>query len=327
MEDRFTAHGKLLLTGEYLVLDGALALAVPTRPGQQLHVWPYGEEDVLYWRSLGRTGKTWFTGRWRIGAYTLVRLEASDAATAGRLEQILLAAVAQGVELSAAVAGRAVETYLDFSREWGLGTSSTLLYLLARWLGVNEYRLLADTFGGSGYDLACAGAHGPLLYRLVDGQPQVKELNWHPPYAACLHFVHLGRKQDSREGIHHYRRQPASSAAIGEVSALTEAFLQASDVESATDILRRHEVLISQTLDLPTVQDRQFPDFPGGVKSLGAWGGDFVMTVSDLSRSETTAYFNEKGFYVVIPYEEMVFGERESGRMGEEGRGGQEDHV
>ena len=36
--DAFYSHGKLLLTGEYLVLDGALALAVPCKLGQSLTV-------------------------------------------------------------------------------------------------------------------------------------------------------------------------------------------------------------------------------------------------------------------------------------------------
>ena len=34
----FSAHGKLLLTGEYLVLKGAIALGLPTRLGQSLTV-------------------------------------------------------------------------------------------------------------------------------------------------------------------------------------------------------------------------------------------------------------------------------------------------
>ena len=34
----FYGHGKLLLTGEYAVLDGAKALSIPTRFGQSLEV-------------------------------------------------------------------------------------------------------------------------------------------------------------------------------------------------------------------------------------------------------------------------------------------------
>ena len=38
MEKTYYSNGKLLLTGEYVVLDGAEALAVPTRFGQNLTV-------------------------------------------------------------------------------------------------------------------------------------------------------------------------------------------------------------------------------------------------------------------------------------------------
>ncbi|MEM0993828.1 MAG: GHMP kinase, partial [Bacteroidota bacterium] len=34
----YYAHGKLLLTGEYAVLDGAVALAVPSKLGQRLDI-------------------------------------------------------------------------------------------------------------------------------------------------------------------------------------------------------------------------------------------------------------------------------------------------
>ena len=38
MEKTFYSNGKLLLTGEYVVLDGATALAIPTKYGQYLEI-------------------------------------------------------------------------------------------------------------------------------------------------------------------------------------------------------------------------------------------------------------------------------------------------
>ena len=53
-------NGKLLITGEYLVLDGALALALPVSLGQSLE-FTYSEEarDTLVWKSLNNQGKEW----------------------------------------------------------------------------------------------------------------------------------------------------------------------------------------------------------------------------------------------------------------------------
>jgi len=46
-----------------------------------------------------------------------------------------------------------------------------------------------------------------------------------------------------------------------------------------------------------------FSDFSGSIKSLGAWGGDFVL----VAHSENpTAYFKEKGYEVIFSYHQMV---------------------
>ena len=52
MNHQFHANGKLLLTGEYLVLQGAEAIGLPLRMGQTLKVKPIRHEDQLRWKSL-----------------------------------------------------------------------------------------------------------------------------------------------------------------------------------------------------------------------------------------------------------------------------------
>jgi hypothetical protein len=49
-----------------------------------------------------------------------------------------------------------------------------------------------------------------------------------------------------------------------------------------------------------------FHDYPGEVKSLGAWGGDFVMITMHQEWQLVKAYFSEKGMETVIPYHDMV---------------------
>ena len=56
---RFYSNGKLLLTGEYLVLDGAKSLAVPTKFGQDLVVEPI-ENNELIWASFDHLNQCWF---------------------------------------------------------------------------------------------------------------------------------------------------------------------------------------------------------------------------------------------------------------------------
>ena len=56
---RLYSHGKLLLTGEYVVLDGAQSLAIPTSYGQSLTVKPI-DESKLIWKSLDENNNLWF---------------------------------------------------------------------------------------------------------------------------------------------------------------------------------------------------------------------------------------------------------------------------
>ena len=63
--NNFYSHGKLLLTGEYVVLDGALSLAIPTRFGQDLLVKPI-ENSILLWKSYDENKAIWFEDTFKI---------------------------------------------------------------------------------------------------------------------------------------------------------------------------------------------------------------------------------------------------------------------
>ena len=67
----------------------------------------------------------------------------------------------------------------------------------------------------------------------------------------------------------------------------------------------KHEALISEYLGLPKIQD-SFLDFPGQLKSLGAWGGDFFLAASDQTSYLIKSYFHKKGYNTIIPYKAMV---------------------
>ncbi|MEL6969390.1 MAG: GYDIA family GHMP kinase [Bacteroidota bacterium] len=302
------ASGKLLLTGEYFVLDGALALAIPVRFGQRMEVVPGTAKDELHWRSLNEKGEEWFSGSWLNQNGQAVLRNASDAEVRERLQQLFTAVLGQRSNGLATLFGTNVTTQVDFPREWGLGTSSTLVSLLAQQTNTNPYQLLAATFGGSGYDIACAAATTPILYqRLADDEVVVSEAEWQANYQDQIYFAYQGQKQNSREGIRHYRELGGTQPTlIDQVTELTKSFLQAQQLAEAQDILREHEAFISNVLQMETVQDQRFADFPGAVKSLGAWGGDFVMILSDWPAEQVRHYFLERDCPIVLAYAEMV---------------------
>ena len=305
MKESFYSHGKLLLFGEYAVLDGALALAVPSRPGQHLEV-SEGARPGLSWTSLDHEGKAWFQTH-----FTESELRQNpEAAFPQEIRQRLLFILHTARQLVPGFLSRDislhVETRLEFPREWGLGTSSTLLSNIAEWAGADPYALLGETLGGSGYDLACARAKGPLFYRLQNGVAEISEAPFQPDFTDSLRLVYLGQKQDSREGIRRYReRKGDKGPLIREISGLSSAMSLAPDLGAFMEGMRRSEALISQYLGLPKVADLLFPDFDGVVKSLGAWGGDFVLAAGG---SNPQVYFHEKGYPVQMGYSELILG-------------------
>jgi len=160
----FYSNGKLLITGEYLALDGAQALAIPTKFGQSLTVEPF-TDGQLKWESFDASGKIWFETTLSLEELFNQSNETLDSITE-RLLQILRVAKAYNPKFLNDNSGLKVKNQLDFPRNWGLGTSSTLISNIAQWAKIDAYALLEDTFGGSGYDIACAKHNTPITYQL-----------------------------------------------------------------------------------------------------------------------------------------------------------------
>ena len=300
----FYSHGKLLLSGEYLVLDGALGLAVPTRPGQWLRVRP-SENPGLSWRSLNPDGTPWFETHFPEGTFEAPPVTGTfPSTTRERLLHLLLKCRDLEPDFAGALRNAAVETSLEFPRQWGLGTSSTLLANLATWAGIDPYALLWSTMGGSGYDIAAASSESPIYYRLKAGHPEVGKVPFNPPFSTELFFVYLNEKQDSREGIARYRtRHFDKDGAVRHASDLTRQMAGAREIADFREAMDRHEDLIGGILDLEPVKKRHFPDFPGSIKSLGAWGGDFILATGGPAHQE---YFRKKGYSVIKSFSELL---------------------
>ena len=60
---------------------------------------------------------------------------------------------------------------------------------------------------------------------------------------------------------------------------MTYHILDAKSVEHLIKAIEIHEETIGYLLDRDPIKKRQFQSFDGAVKSLGAWGGDFVLFV------------------------------------------------
>lgn len=301
----YRSNGKLLLTAEYAVLDGAKALAIPTKYGQSLKVTPNGS-NIINWKSHNELGAVWFESE-----ITLKEITTFDGTrkpcdtTRERLIQILNAAQDLNPDFLTSNLGYHVSTDQDFNRFWGLGTSSTLINNIANWANVDAFKLLQKTFGGSGYDIACAQHDHPITFQLdAQNKPLVKPVNFSPNFKHQLYFVYLNQKQNSRAGIEAYKNHgDLNTDCIIRINAITEAMIDCQTLSEFKNLIAVHEALISNLVRQEPIKTQLFPDFDGAVKSLGAWGGDFVLVACD---ANPTSYFNECGFGTVIPYVDMV---------------------
>jgi mevalonate kinase len=237
----------------------------------------------------------------------LAIISALDEKTALTLQAILKSCQKQNSVFLKEKTAISVKTFNEFPREWGLGTSSTLIAMLAKWAGVNAYQVLNETMGGSGYDLACAYAEKAILYQRNDVKPNIQEVNYQPKFVENLYFVFLGKKQNSREGIKRYKESAKNNPKLpSKINAFTQQFVAAKTLSSLEKVIVKHENLIAKTLDLPQAKDLYFSDFWGEVKSLGAWGGDFVLVTNEKSEEELSDYLTKKGFDTVFSWEKMI---------------------
>jgi mevalonate kinase len=311
MQDQyFYGRGKLLLSGEYFVLDGAEALALPTTVGQSMKVkYRQSYQPTLSWKSFDHTGKVWFESNFEFWHFNPIRPLNDD--TEKFVSGALKAVRMQNPHFLRDDVDVFVETKIEFPLEWGLGSSSSFIYNVAQWAYVGPFELLKKTIGGSGYDIACAQAMGPIRYKKFEGKPQWESTPFNPSFKDQIYFIYLGKKQNSQREVQKYGEMkiPGKEAVIQEVTQLTREMIHANDLVTFNKVIREHESVVGTALNYTKVKDLLFSDFWGEVKSLGAWGGDFAMVTSDRSPQETREYFEGKGFSTVIPFSEIIYSE------------------
>lgn len=293
----YYSHGKLLISSEYAVLDGAKALAIPTKFGQSLEVKPIDSPEIR-WKSFDHNGKLWFE--------TTLQLPTFKTPTANNTEKRLSACFYAISKLNPGVfkthTGFEMHSCLEFPQNWGLGSSSTLINNLAQWAKVDAYKLLATTFGGSGYDIACAQHPYPITFQKTLKSPKIEKAVFNPSFKDQLFFVHQNQKRNSRKAIAAYEAlKKGEKLDFSELNAITNALSQTSTLEAFESLIIQHETLISELIQHPPLKTTHFADYNGAIKSLGAWGGDFFLATGTEQQ-----YFKDKGYNTIIPFKEMV---------------------
>ncbi len=305
----FYSNGKLLITAEYLVLNEAKALALPTVFGQTLQVKQKKDNtEIIHWKSYDYDKSIWFEASFTTTNFRIIAFESlsnSYKKTALKLQEILKKCRELNSTFLQTKNGFFVETNLNFPKNWGLGTSSTLINNIAKWANINPFTLQFSIFGGSAYDIACAQNDFPILYQLKDKTPSITKTTFQPKFSNNLFFVYLNKKQNSRSAIAHYQKKQIDlKSIISQINTITNQLLDANiSLKEFELLLEKHEQIISNIIQKKPIKQQLFPDYFGAIKSLGAWEGDFILVTGN---EKTLVYFKSKGYTTILKYTDMI---------------------
>jgi len=305
MNGQYYSNGKLLLTAEYLVLKGAEAIAFPLKRGQSMDVQITDLPGQVQWNTYYNDEHI-FQGLFSLEKQQFV--STSDKKISGFLDSILKN-VTEEISHKFDNTGLTINTYLEFPLGWGLGSSSSLINNLATWLQIDPFELNNRISYGSGYDIACARSNRPIIYRKNGDYPDYKEIAFNPSYKNNIYFIYTGKKQNTRKEIMKYlnlNQEKEQTNLFRELQSINHEIINSNNIATFENAIMKHEKLISNMLHEPTIQEQTFPDFPGKIKSLGAWGGDFILVTWKNNRKELSEYFNRHNMNILFSWDELI---------------------
>ena len=299
---KFKSNGKLLITSEYLVMKGAMALAIPAKLDQELNVISTNS-DFINWKSFNKDNQIWYEEKFFLDKGTLIyhgkKNKMSDLIV--RLFDYI-----HKFNKPEKSIGNEFIWKINFNINWGLGSSSTLINNLSKWAKVNPYKLLFSVFNGSGYDIACCDKSNPIIFQKKDDYLSVSDTTFNPNFLNNLFLIFLNKKQDTQKSVQNFLETDQSlSEGINQINEIVHEIENVKDITTFESLIERHEKIIANILQMPTIQNEKFPDYNNGViKSLGSWGGDFVLATGD---EKSVNYFEEKGFNTIRKISDLLY--------------------
>ena len=299
---KFKSNGKLLITSEYLVMKGAMALAIPAKLDQELNVRSTNS-DFINWKSFNKENQIWYEEKFFLDKGTLIYHGKKNKMSDLIVRLFDYIHKFNNPEKSI---GNEFIWKINFNINWGLGSSSTLINNLSKWAKVNPYKLLFSVFNGSGYDIACCDKSNPIIFQKKDDYLSVSDTTFNPNFLNNLFLIFLNKKQDTQKSVQNFLETDQSlSEGINQINEIVDEIESVKDITTFESLIERHEKIIANILQMPTIQNDKFPDYNNGViKSLGSWGGDFVLATGD---EKSVDYFEEKGFNTIRKISDLLY--------------------
>lgn len=285
------SHGKLLISGEYLILEGAVGLAVPLKWGQSLKMSESQGAEV-HWVSMDHQGKKWFECKLNLIDFTVEKT--SDEKKSRFIQNLIQSAARLNSDFLSKWKKYKVTSALEFDPDWGLGSSSTLIANLAEWAELSPFELYFDTQKGSGYDVAAAVSDAPLLYQKKEEELSFETFDWDQNLMKSIVVFYQGNKQDTQSEVEAWQKNKRwNQKDVDRMSTLSESLADCQKIDDAIPLFRENLKMIETILDRRAF-DGRFTDFEGVIKPLGGWGGDFGLALSQ-DVEYTTRYISSQG--------------------------------
>jgi len=301
---KFYSNGKLLISGEYLVLKGALALAAPVRFGQYLEFKEISDERKVIWKSFNRE-QLWFSAV--LSAVDFSIISTDDQTIAEKLSLILTKTRMLNKDFINPDYSISVETNTNFDINWGLGSSSSLLSNIAHWADIDPFELHFSLNSGSGFDIACARSENPLFYKMDRFTPRIEPVFFNPDFRDQIYFIYTGKKQNSEKSVISFNQKKRSfRSETKQISELSKHIACAAYLSDFEYYIHEHEIIISSILKEDRIKNKYFSHFDGEIKSLGAWGGDFMMVTWEGTVDSLRNYFGKYNLQTLFSFDEMI---------------------
>ncbi|MAU49296.1 MAG: GHMP kinase [Flavobacteriaceae bacterium] len=298
----FKSNGKILLCSEYLVLEGAKAIALPSRLTQDLQVTKC-QNKLIEWQSFDENNDLWFEEKFYFSGSDL-KYDSKKNKTSEKI--LILFEYLLKTKNVNDILGNKFLTKLNFKREWGLGTSSTFVNNLAKWAKTDPYKLLFSAFNGSGYDIACCDVKNPILFQKKQNSISIENIIFNPAFIENLYLVYLEKKQNTQTSIiNYFNIKSDRKDLIEKVNFITEEIIKCKDLNQFEDLIVEHENIIAHATSQEPIQQSVFPAYSQGkIKSLGAWGGDFILVTS---KNNDLSFFKNKGYNTILKLSDLVY--------------------
>lgn len=301
----FYSKGKLMLAGEYMVVAGSSALSLPLNFGQSLTISfnQDGPHEVL-WKT--------FEGESQSVEYSfpiedINQQRYKPEGNRGYFLRILRGARRINPEFLAKKGLYVAESLIETGLKPGLGQSSSLLSNIALWAGVDAYRLNRLVSKGSGYDIASARAEGPIRFQKKCPEPIIERVEIDKKILNNIFLVHLNRKEDSEKAISLYLKLlMTKKKAVATMNNIIDKMVAAKSISEFGGLMEQHDELLENILRRKPIKKLYFNEFNGWVKSSGAWGGDYILALTEEDAGTVKQYFNEKGFKTVVKLTEFL---------------------